>query len=300
MLSQLNFRFLGYAFSILISFGVAQSVAAKPQVLSHMSDLESTLEKKLKTVTPEDVLIAFDIDMTLTQPDHPAAFYPNIKKHAKQYRSITAQLTPAQKDCVATLSTQVVPQRLVDEKTPEIISGLQQKGYKTIALTASLTGKFLDFPTKVIFLRRDQLFNRGFDFSKALKQYTRVLPMIDLPKHANYYPIFYQGILASNGEKKVSKGKVLARLLKNIGKNYELKARRPGFYPKVVVMVDDKAQHLDNIEKALAIYDPNIQFIGLQYTGAYRYAPKKISQPDFIAFWQGLADKSRQAFPKTL
>src|SRR3990167_2905589 len=257
-----------------------------------MEEVQKKIEDIHKTQKTEDVLVAFDIDMTLTQPDHPAVYYPAIKKYVDVYKSILWPLTPAQKDLAATLTTQVVPQKLVEKDTAKIIKTIQKQDVKVIALTSSLAGKIKGFPDKMIILRREQLQKMGVDFTNTLKNFVRVKTFLDFKEYAGGYPMFYHGILSTNGEGYVSKGALLIALLRHVGPRYEGKAQKPGYYPKVIILVDDKKKHLENVEARLKAYDPAIQFIGIEYEGAFAYAPQDISKENFQKFWEELANKA--------
>jgi hypothetical protein len=257
--------------------------------LKTMKDLKTKVEDILKTQKPKDVLVAFDIDMTLTQPDHPAVYYPALIKYKEAYKKVLSSLTPEQKDLVSTLTTQEVPQKLVDPKTPGIIKALQEQGIKAIALTASLSGKIKGFKNKMAIIRRDQLQKMGIDFTQSFKDFCKVVTFSEFKLYAGGYPLFYHGILSTNGEKGASKGDTLVAFLKHIGLYYERKTLKPGYSPRIIVFVDDKKKHLENVETALKTYDPSIQFIGIEYKGAYEYAPQEISQAAFEQFWQDFA-----------
>ncbi|OJW47192.1 MAG: hypothetical protein BGO67_03700 [Alphaproteobacteria bacterium 41-28] len=269
------------------------SAQAKIISIKTMKDLQTKIETILKGQKAKDVLVAFDIDMTLTQPNHPAVYYPAIKKYVDVYKMILGQLAPEQKDLAATLTTQLIPQKLVEEGTPQIIKNLQKKGVKVIALTSSLAGPIKGYKDKIIILRKDQLQKLGFDFSKSLKDFVSVTTFFNFKKYAGGYPMFYHGVLSANGEGYVTKGEAFTALLRHTGPLYEDKVRKPGFYPKVVVMIDDKKKHLEDIEKQLKSYDPSIQFIGIEYEGAFNYAPQDISKEDFQKFWEDLANKAK-------
>ncbi len=269
--------------------------SAQAEIISvkSMKDAQFEIEDIIKTQKAADVLVAFDIDMTLTQPNHPAVFYPAIRKYVDIYKTILGQLTPEQKDLAVTLTTQILPQKLVETETPQVIKTLQQKGIKVIALTSSLAGKIKGYKDKMIIRRRDQLQRMGLDFTNSLKNFVSVTTFFNFKKYAGGYPIFYHGVLSANGEGYVSKGEALTALLRHTGPLYEDKVRKPGFYPKVVVMIDDKKKHLEDVEECLKSYDPSIQFIGIEYEGAYTYAPQDISKEDFQKFWENLANLAR-------
>lgn len=282
MITAMSLVFMG-------SQAQAESVSAKT-----MKDVKAKVEDILKHKKPEDILVAFDIDMTLTQPDHPAVYYPTLIKYIEAYKKVLASLSPEQKDLVLTLTTQDVPQKLVEKETPEIIKTLQEKGVKTIALTAVLSGKIKGFKDKIIILRRDQLQKMGIDFTQNFKDLCRVVTFSAFKSYAGGHPLFYHGILSTNGEGEVSKGDALVAFLKHVGSYYASKALKTSYYPKVVILIDDKKKHLESTEVALKNYEPSIQFLGIEYKGAYGYAPQEISQIEFEKFWEGLADQAKK------
>lgn len=269
---------------------VFTGLSAQAEISSAKSikDVRTKIQDILKTQKASDVLVAFDIDMTLTQPNHPAIFYPAIKKYVDIYKTILGQLTPEQKDLASTLTTQIVPQKLVEEETPQIIKMFEQQGIKVIALTSSLAGDVKGYKEKIIILREDQLRKMGLDFSKSLKDFLSETTFSDFKKYADGYPMFYHGILSANGEGYVSKGEVLNALLERIRK-----VQKPGYHPKVVVMIDDRKKHLEDVEQRLKSFDPSIQFVGIEYEGAFTYAPQEISKEDFQKFWEGLATQAK-------
>jgi hypothetical protein len=260
-----------------------------------MKDVQSKIDEVLKTQNTEDIIVAFDIDMTLTQPDHPAVYYPAIKKYVDVYKAVLDKLTPEQKDLASTLTTQIIPQKWVEKETPQIIKALQKQGIKMMALTSTLSGKIKGFPDKMVILRRDQLQKMGLDFTSSFKKLTLVATYFQFKRYAGSYPIFYHGILSTNGEGDASKGDVLVSFLTHIGPMYESKLGVHGYRPNVIIFVDDKRKHLESVEAALEAYDPSIQFIGIEYQGAYSYAPKDISKEDFQKFWENLAKKAKSA-----
>lgn len=182
-----------------------------------IKSVQTQVEIILKTYQPKDVLVAFDIDMTLTQPDHPAVYYPSLKKYGDISKKIMGSLTPEQKDFASTLTTQLVP----------------------------------------------------FSHFK---------------KYAGAYPMFYKGILSTNGEGDASKGDVLVAFLRMQELSYE---------PHVVVLIDDKKKHLDTVKTSLKAYNPSIHFLGIEYQGAFVYAPQEISRKEFQAFWKAMASQAK-------
>lgn len=259
-----------------------------------METVQTKIDDVLKTHKPEDVLVAFDIDMTLTQPDHPAVYYPALQKYENVFKDILGGLSPEDKDLASTLTTQLFPQRLIKKSTPQMIRNLQHQGVKTMALTSSLAGKIKGFPDKMVILRRDQLQKMGLDFSNSFKNFMAVMEFFDFRKYAGALPTFYHGILSTNGEGDASKGDVLVAFLRHVEPDYGDKIRKRGFHPKVIIFVDDKKKHVESVESKVQAYDPFIQVVGVQYEGAYDYAPLDISKEDFQQFWEDLAKRVKK------
>jgi hypothetical protein len=259
------------------------NIQAEIMAASHMKVVQDKVQSVLETNKPEDVLTAIDIDMTLLCFEHPAVYYPALKKYAQIYKSIMATLTNLEKDIANTLLVNNIPLKLVEEESPEIIKGLQDQGIKLIAFTATLVGCHSESKDNTIILRSQQLANFGIQFSDVFTNIT----FSNFEMYAGSFPMFKQGILSSNGEGDVSKGQVLIAFL-----TY-LKQEGSGYVPKVIIMVDDRKKHLLDVEEKLKTFDPSIQFIGIEYQGAYSYAPQDISKEDFQKFWENLAIQAR-------
>jgi hypothetical protein len=99
----------------------------------------------------------------------------------------------------------------------------------------------------------------------------------DFPLYNNFKPVFYKGLLCSNGEKNsANKGDVLINFL-NVQK----------YCPKFVVMIDDRKQALVDVEVSLKSFDPKIQFLGINFLGAQKHI-HPIDEQNFTAFWKYL------------
>ena len=152
--------------AILIALSTKE-VTAEMITVNRMNDVKITVEQLLQQYQGKEILTAFDIDMTLTQPNNPATFYPALIKHYAIYKKIMGSLTPEQKDLTATL-TVFLPVRLVEAETPQIVSAIQDRGVKTIAFTAMLTGKLKDknqTHNKIEALRYNALNSLGINFA---------------------------------------------------------------------------------------------------------------------------------------
>ena len=250
-----------------------------------MKHVHDRINEILPSTKSTDILVAFDIDMTLTQPIESAMYYPIIHKYAATYKKILRSEPPEQQDLMLSLIVQY-PQQLVETDTPAIIKSLQEKGLKTIAFTNSATGS-IKTKNSVIDLienvRYNVLNSFGINFSNTFK--VEKIVFNNLPLYRGNHPVFYRGILLANGEngQHSGKGKVLIEFLKHVG-----------LEPKVVVMVDDKRKNLEDISKYLQQHDPQIEFFGIEYEAAKYYIPKEISEDEFKKFWLELANQAKE------
>ena len=218
-------------------------------------------------------LVAFDVDMTLTVPSHPALYYPNMHKYKTVLDSLLQPLQAAEKDRVTSFCIQRYGCALIEKATPAVVRAIQAQSIRTMAFTALLTGKLGDLEDAEV-LRCRELHALGFDFSQAFPHPPFVLE--DVAIYNGYYPLYHQGILYANGEGGThNKGTVLVNFLQKVD-----------CLPEVFIMVDDKLENLLAIQRALAAWHTSIQFVGIHYTGAHTYAPEGIPEASFLAFWQ--------------
>ncbi|MBM3610842.1 MAG: DUF2608 domain-containing protein [Alphaproteobacteria bacterium] len=268
-------RFLLTLFLCFCSY----TVNAKMVSIKSLKDVQPYVDEAFKDSAPEEILIAFDIDMTLTQPDHPVTYYPHLKQHIDSYKEITSSLSGLEKDFLLTALTQNLPQRLIEEDTPLIIKNLQLKGIKTIAFTAVLEKIFDNKNIKQIRFKTLNSYNISFEGSFDFKEIT----LKEISAYNHHHPSYYKGILFSNGENgSHNKGIVLIEFLKYLPK-----------LPSTIIIVDDKKRNLQEIEHALKHSYPHIEFIGIEYQGAFDYAPKPISKKEFEDFWNERVKQTR-------
>lgn len=247
-----------------------------------MNDVKAHVEKALETTNPGDILVAFDIDMTLIQSTHPATSYPTLKKHGAVYKKIFERLSSEVKDVTLNLPAQF-PSKLVEEGTPQIIGTLQTQGVKVIALTAALTGYLRQAlgEARIEELRHSALDDLGINFENTFDFKEVIFKTI--PPYRSNHPTFFKGLLFSNGEQGAhNKGTVLVTFLKHAN-----------FTPKIVIFVDDRKKNIESVKHALKENYPGTQFIGIEYLGAFDSPTEDISESDFHAFWHSLVERAK-------
>jgi hypothetical protein len=81
----------------LISVLLMSHLHAEMTSAKSMKGVEIKVENLLKTHKPDQILVTFDIDMTLTQPDHPALYYPALRKYRDIYKRTLGDISPGKK-----------------------------------------------------------------------------------------------------------------------------------------------------------------------------------------------------------
>jgi len=196
-------------------------------------------------------LAVFDIDDTLTILNEPAFHRPNFKlHHAENFARIMEPLSTEERLLAFTLPLLTTAGDLLEIQTPQVIRNLQSKGVKTIALTAAMGGRIRD---AFIEDRRISELNRvGIDFAPSFPdvQGTIFFTNFQAPIFGSY-PLFKSGILFTNEN---DKGDVLVEFLKALS-----------WTPRQIIFVDDRIDHLYAVEKALSLFNPEIQFKGFHF-----------------------------------
>jgi Protein of unknown function (DUF2608) len=243
---------------------------------------ESKVEEFLHTFRPEDILVLFDVDETLTQPNHPAFFASNMQKFSNKSKEQSLQINSATKDLMLNIALVSYPWRMVDQRFPAFINHLKHKNIKSIAITASLTGK-IGGVEKVEEWRFNRLKEFGIDFSYSFAQ--EQITLEEIPLYLGSHPAFYHGILCTNGENgsKFNKGHALAAFL-----------QRVNYHPKAVLLIDDKYKNTREVYSALEKIDHKIKFIGIEYTKVLDLPGDEVTEAEFYAFWGKMAQMAKK------
>mmetsp|Transcript_10489 Transcript_10489/g.24298 ORF Transcript_10489/g.24298 Transcript_10489/m.24298 type:complete len:268 (-) Transcript_10489:4893-5696(-) len=253
------------------------TTAPAAMIVAHdMHAVHKTITQKITNRI--GALVAFDVDMTLTVPQHPACYYPNMEKYKLVLKRFFEPLNDLEEDKVLTLAAQMPGQQLAEKDTLVVIKALQQQDIKTIALTASLSG-WLEGLGNLQVRRFQDLKALGIDFQEAFPQ--QEILLTTFPPHNDNHPMYHQGVLYANGGRGASnKGAVLVAFLRSVQ-----------CQPQQIIMVDDRMHNLTDIKQALIAFDPTIQFTGIIYHGAETYAPENITQQAMIAYWGSIVDR---------
>lgn len=186
-----------------------------------------------------DSLILLDIDDTLLIPAQMLGtdiwFTKRLEQYQKQCADPSAALDKALGDWQAVRHLTDV--KIVEEGTEKVIKLMQDRKWTVMGFTT----QGLALTTRTII----QLNSLGINLSRTP------------PSDPDYYfingsrgVIFRSGILFTSGS---NKGDALVKFLNHIS-----------LRPKKIVFINDKASHLEDLEKGAASL--NIPFIGLRYT----------------------------------
>lgn len=225
-------------------------------------------------------LAIFDVDMVLVQPSDPAFQMANMKRYSTVSKRIMKEVPTDKQMIFLSLMTTHSNPVLIDERTPQYLEQIIQRGIPTIALTANLTGK-LGTISKMEQWRVDGLRRLGIDFSRT-SPCKSSLVFDNLASYRGNYSTYIDGVLFVNGTT-VSKGDAFLSFLE-----------KSGFLPNKVIFVDDREDNLKSLESAIQKLDPSIEYQGFHYLGAKNYPSETVSEEEFESRWQKLASEARE------
>ena len=256
------------AFWIFTCHGVISEVNDMKEVFAQFNGADS------KT------LAIFDVDMVLVQPSDPAFQMANMKRFSAISKRMMKEVPADKQMLFLSLMSVSSDPVLIDDRTPQFLQQIIQRGIPAIALTANLTGQFGKI-SKMEQWRIDGLRQLGIDFSQTAPCQ---IPLIfdDLTSYRGNYSSYLKGILFVNGTT-VSKGEAFLSFLE-----------KTGFYPSRVVFIDDREDNLKSLEAAIQKLDKPIEYHGLHYIGAQNYPSPTISEEEFESRWQKLAAEVKE------
>ena len=190
--------------------------------------------KKVLESLPQKALVVYDVDEVLT-----TYVDRSITPLAKMY--VRPYFAKASHHDISILMTQA-KRTLVDSEMPAMIKQLQDRGIRTLALTACRTGTFGVIPSMEEW-RSKELLSFGISFERSfpgLPDHT-FSSLASVKKHP---PLYKKGILYVGGDvndPKKSKGKVLLAFLQWIDWN-----------PKIVLFFDDTFYNVKTVTKELS------------------------------------------------
>jgi hypothetical protein len=266
---------------LFLLVGSSHMLSAKVTTVGSMKEIETAVQKVLKSEKPENILIVFDVTMTLIEPDVAATWVPNIEQHSVFFKHLVESLSCEQRDIMVTLAMKSMPQRLVEGQVAKTLANFSAKRIPMMGLTASLTGAVGDVKPMEDWLY-ETLHQFDIDFSPNFVKDKRIV-FSDFRRYRNNFPIYEHGILLSNKENKVD---VFISFLAYVNA-----------HPRYIIFIDHDEGHLKHAETVMHELDPSIAFLGLCYTAGSKFAPDSIDEESFMAFWSTLANRAEQLCP---
>jgi len=236
--------------------------------VSTMDELVSTFER-----ANQKTLAIFDIDMVLIQPEDPAFQMANMKRFSPIVKSLLRSLSPDKIDTCWTLMTLRSDSVLVDLRFPGFLQSLNQRKIPLMALTNNFTGRFGEIESMELW-KAQQLQAHGIDFRKMAP----TLQEFQFENSARYI----DGILFCNGSQ-IGKGPLLIQFLE-----------KAALSPEEIIFVDDREENVLNVQQALTAFRPETRFSGVHFTLAKNYPSLAISEEEFQAKWQQIAQEALQ------
>jgi len=208
--------------------------------------------------------------MVLVHADFPAFQYPNLIKHHALYKKMKASLSPERFQILANGTITQYPSALVERHAPHIIQNLQKKGIKTLVLSNAMTGPFGAIED-LLDNRLMTYKNLGLDFRGSFPDLAQKVFDTFNPTFGRS-PEFKEGVIHACDPQgpNVNKGSILVEFLKYAQ-----------YKPDHIVFIDDRMQHVEEVEKALQEYDPTLMFTGYEYEGSKRVSTPLLTAEEF-------------------
>lgn len=184
----------------------------------------------------EKALVVFDVDETLIvsidkiRRKNPEAI---INAITKIYFDAVIQ-DILYREYLQSIKFNMAEQKLVEPESVALISALQSKNIRVIALTHMHAGVYYTIENMEEW-RYKQLYDLGIDLSihNPMK-----IVLTQLPMGRNSYPVLHKGIVPTS--KSCSKGQVLAGLIEQLG-----------YKPSRVVFFDDYLEHVCSVQQEM-------------------------------------------------
>ena len=253
---------------IVISLLCSQLLYSEIKEIHQLNEMEQMLPESL---TDSDWIL-FDIDHTLTIPDHPALQLNSLKQFKCNYKERYAQLSKEEKQLIYMLIITHAHSRLTEPDVPHLIERLSNTEATIFGFTGA--GTYV-IPTigEIPFWRSCELERLGIHFSSAIKR----LEFLDFTPFRGSYPLFMNGVLYTNSI--FSKGEVLTAFMEKTQQT-----------PRRIFFVDDSLEYLSSVEDAMK--KKGIPFIGFHYVPEGDFPPSDSKEWDKV--WKEILNRFEQ------
>lgn len=251
---------------IFIMLGIVLS----SQLVGETKKIDNLNEIKNFISTPSSHTdwVIFDIDYTLTIPEHPALQMPLIKQNKQRFKEEFAKYTKEEQKLIPGLIALKEPRKLIDQETSLLIKDLQNSGtcvFGFTALDTTISPEVGHIPS----WRTKELKDLGISFEQSAPLPHKRIDFFQFPAFRGAYPLYQDGILYSNVIP--SKGEVLTAFLDVVEQK-----------PTRIIFIDDTLENIENVEKAMA--EKGIPVIGLHYVQP-QGDNTSISDEEWNDFW---------------
>lgn len=246
----------------------------------HAADEEPVLQissfkelNPLIDVADEDTWVAFDVDYNITMPAAPERQVGTLAINRHVFGKSKENYSKEVEELAGYYMVHHGEQALTDESLPGVIEGFEEKGARTMAITAMPVGTFNGEYSPG--WRVKALHELGVDFGKSFDAPDYVFD--DVAPYLGGQPTYTKGILFNNGQfGNIDKGKLLIKFFDHAG-----------VLPKRFIYTDDRDYHVKEIRRALQEHYPDIEFHGYQFTGAIKH-PENPRYYNFKEVWRDL------------
>lgn len=254
------------AFALAIGLLCSSAVDAEIREIHQLKEVEQILSTPLSSSD----WVLFDIDYTLTAPDHPALQMSVIKQNKQRFRQELAQFTEQERDLLPMLMVTQTPNKLTEAAVPELLDVLRRRGATVLGFTSADTSVFPDVG-EVPTWRSRELKRLGITFEASQIPYEH-FELKYFPPFRGTYPLYSDGILYANNLP--GKGEVLAAFIDTLQDR-----------PTRVVLVDDTLDKLQSVQEAMD--QKKIPFLGLHYQPIDAAVPQ-VSDEAWRAVWDAI------------
>lgn len=240
----------------------------------HVIQQLKDLEKILPTDLSSNDWILFDIDYTLTTPDHPALHMGAIKQNRQRYFEELNKFNDNHKLIIPILMITHVTNKLTEPDGPELIKKFEKRA-TVFGFTAADTGAFPQIG-EIPNWRSKELARLGIAFNPLFSK--ERIEFREFPSFRQTYPIYQDGVLYSNVIP--SKGIVMKAFIEKVG-----------IKPNRVFLIDDKPENLVTMQEELN--KMGISFSGVRYSPNFQLT-EPISETVWKEIWDAIRERAHQ------
>lgn len=222
---------------------------------THAEIIETKTVKAIFQYLDDDTLLLFNIAEVLTDSTISLGSSPSRKYIKAKAQNWDNKPECDVHDAITWLIANSVPHKAIEPATPEIIKNLQDRGIAIAALTSRGRSEWYTTQVPGVDDVTEAMLNAiNIDLTRSTP------PIVSIQMEGSPYLDHYRnGIYYSNH---MDKGEFLHELLMN-----------SGYSPKNVILIDDKKESLEDVERAM-------QELGIPFTGFW-YTRTKADHADF-------------------